>query len=51
MNSNKNNNFRIYIGFQMETFYIFSFRRNLSSQFLSLFFASFLRHNGNKSEK
>ncbi len=47
-----NNNInRIYFGFQMETFYIFSFHRKLSSQFLSIFFASFLRDNGNKSEK
>lgn len=46
-----NNIFRIYFGFQMETFYIFSFHRNLSSQLLSIILASFLRDNGNKSEK
>ena len=48
----KNKNiFRIYFGFQMETFYIFSFHQKLSSQILSIILASFLRDNGNKSEK
>ena len=47
----KNKNiFRIYFGFQMETFYIFSFHQKLSSQILSIILASFLRDNGNKSE-
>ena len=51
MISKIDNIFRIYFGFQMETFYIFSFHRNLSSEILSIILASFLRDNGNKSEK